>query len=317
MVQKMTPQQAKELLEFGQRWQLPDTETKRRMILIADRITENKFIYHLSDGYFKTRIIKGLVRQTRLMVGLRPITDEMLMNYIDGLSIFGLYFKHKRKQDEEEINRLVNPAYIEVMEFLSQEQWIDFVIDSEVVEGEIYKNYNMEIPFSFEAIKKHLKRMRIKMVIPSDIGKVKSDFQKYNNELYRVETPIDNNIVKDKDVKRIITSSAKDNEIDYTELIKRIRFDKDEETKKRAKDNLIQLGKADYFTTCNAKEFAAVALIFFQTGWVINTSSFKEWKSIFAKAFNREDSTYKANHLKENMEFMRTKIPFLDKVPIK
>ena len=78
MAQKMTPLQAKEFLEFIQRWHLPDTETKRRMKLIADRITKNKGIHHLSDGYFKKEIIKSLL-QASLMAGLRPITDEMLM----------------------------------------------------------------------------------------------------------------------------------------------------------------------------------------------------------------------------------------------
>lgn len=219
MVQKMTLPQAVEFLEFSQRWHLPDTETKRRMILIADRITKNKGIHHLSDGYFKSKIIKGSVSAASVMAGLRPITDEMLMNYIDGLSIVGLYFKYKRKQDEGEINRLVNPALKELTEFLSQEQWKDFVIDKEVAGDEICKINNMEIPFSTQAIKIHLKRMGIKLIFPSHVAKAKSDFRKYNIKLYGDETPIDNNLVNGKDDKLIITSTSKDNEIDHSKLL--------------------------------------------------------------------------------------------------
>ena len=220
MVQKMTLPQMVEFLEFGQRWHLPDTETKRRMILIADRITENKFIYHLSDGYFKTGKIKILVDYANGMAGLRPITDEMLMNYIDGLPIIRLYFKYKKKQDEEEFNRLVCPAFNIQTEYFSQEQWIDFLIDSKVAGDEKFKINGMKIPFSHEAIKIFLRDKGTKSLFPSHFPKVKSDFHKYNIEIYGDKTPIDTNSVKDKDNKLIITSSAKDNEIDYTELLK-------------------------------------------------------------------------------------------------
>lgn len=220
MLQKMTISQAIELAEFVKRWHLPDTETKRRMILIVDRITENKFIYHLSDGYFKTGKIKILVDYANGMAGLRPITDEMLMNYIDGLPIILLYHRHKMKQYEEEFDRLVCPAFNIQTEYFSQEQWIDFLIDSKVAGDEIFEIDGMKIPFSHEAIKIFLRDKGIKPLLPSHFPKVKSDFKKYNIELYGVETPINNNSVKGKDDKLIITSSAKDNEIDYTELLK-------------------------------------------------------------------------------------------------
>lgn len=199
MVQNMTISQAIELAKFIQLWHLPDTETKRRIILIADRITENKGMHHLSDGYFKIEHIKSLVNYANGMAGLRPITDEMLMNFIDGLSKFGLYFKYKRKQDKEEIDRLVNPAFNIQREYFSQEQWIDFLLDSEVAGDEILEINNMKIPFSHEAIKIFLRKKGIKSLLPSHFPKVKADFRKFNIELYGDETPnpAKNHIIRD------------------------------------------------------------------------------------------------------------------------
>lgn len=105
--------------------------------------------------------------------------------------------------------------------------------------------------------------------------------------------------------------------VDFKLLLLRIRFDKDEETKKKVEGCLLQLSNSECFTKANAKEFTAVALIFFQTGWIINTKTFSEWLSVFSKAFAREKSTYKMNQVETSSEAMKRKIPFLDRLPKK
>lgn len=109
----------------------------------------------------------------------------------------------------------------------------------------------------------------------------------------------------------------KANEINFTNILSRIKFDKDESTRARVKSDLIRLDQTEYFQTSKGYVFATVALIFYQTGWVINTPTFKEWLLIFSLAFNRSKSSYKRNDVEQYIEEMKRKIPFLDKLPKK
>lgn len=107
------------------------------------------------------------------------------------------------------------------------------------------------------------------------------------------------------------------NKVGLKNLLLRIQFDKDEVTKNKVEDYLIRLSKIENFTNANGKEFTAVAFIFFQTGWVVNTSTFSEWSFKFSSVFDRKKSTYKINQVEGSIEVMKIKIPFLDKLPIK
>lgn len=220
IISKMTLQELIEIVEFCQKWFLfDDTEIQRRKRLILESIEDNKFIHKLSDNYYNNKIISSFVKHVHIMAHLKPIKDKMLEDYIYGLSMWGLNFRDKEKRVTEAIDRLMLPAVDTFGDFFKEEAWQDFLIYSEVVEGEICNVNSMVIPFTFEAIKNHVTRMRLSQLFPGDIGKVKSHYQKYNEQLYGVETPINNNLVKGKDDKLTTTSSAKDNEIDHSKLL--------------------------------------------------------------------------------------------------
>lgn len=137
------------------------------------------------------------------------------------------------------------------------------------------------------------------------------------------EELLDNNLNITSDQKtnvepeKQIEKTVQGNKLDFDNLLSHIRFDRDEKTKEKVKEYLSQLRESAYFNKTNNKEFTAVALIFFQTGWVTNTKTFNDWSSIFAKAFARKKSSYKPNQIKKHTGTMKIKIPFLDDLPIK
>jgi hypothetical protein len=110
---------------------------------------------------------------------------------------------------------------------------------------------------------------------------------------------------------------VQENKIDLKAILSKIQYDKNEETKKKVEGYLLQLSNSECFKEANDKEFAAVALIFFQTGWIKNINTFSGWLQIFSKAFCRKKSTYKKHQINTSIEAMKRKIPFLDKLPIK
>ena len=134
--------------------------------------------------------------------------------------------------------------------------------------------------------------------------------------------PIDNKLILISDPKTKIDPEKQfenqnhENKLNFNDLLTRIKFDKNEQTKEKVKVYLSQLNESATFKKTNRKEFTAVALIFFQTGWVTNIKSFNEWSIMFANTFGRKKSSYKPNQLKNQTGELKIKIPFLDDLPI-
>ncbi|MGE0021486.1 MAG: hypothetical protein AB7S72_17565 [Draconibacterium sp.] len=115
------------------------------------------------------------------------------------------------------------------------------------------------------------------------------------------------------------TGDVKNQDIEavFKKLKEHIKYDRNEETKKLVTEFLKQLSDNSYFNNSNDKDFAAIAMIFYQSGWLTNINTFEKWKSLFSEAFNRKNSTYKLNRLKGNSELIKRKIPFLNEIPDK
>lgn len=137
----------------------------------------------------------------------------------------------------------------------------------------------------------------------------------FNKLQVKVATPPEN--TNQKEFEKTDAAKNQENETVFDKLISHVKFDKNEINKKLVKEYLNQLTVNNYFNESNDKDFATIAVIFYQSGWLTNIKSFEKWKSLFSEAFNRKNSTYKLNRLKGNTEFIKSKIPFLDKIPIK
>jgi len=174
-------------------WYLPDSEVVRRKSLIED----------LNSGIriFKMEAIKKAMKPMLIMVYLKPITDEMLMDYTSAMFSLCDYFKFKRDKDAESFNNLTIPAIQVYMNFFCSKGWQDYIIEKEIT-GQGYQTINgMTIPLSVEEFKLQVSRMGVFPMIPKiSINKVKSEFKKYHEQVYANEQEQSNQFgQKDKD----------------------------------------------------------------------------------------------------------------------
>lgn len=63
------------------------------------------------------------------------------------------------------------------------------------------------------------------------------------------------------------------------------------------------------------KEFTAVASILYHTGWITKNTTFADCLRTFSMAYNRSMPTYKETQVKECIDAVKRKAPFLDKLP--
>lgn len=161
-------------------WYLPDSEVVRRKSLIED----------LNSGIriFKMEAIKKAMKPMLIMVYLKPITDEMLMDYTSAMFSLCDYFKFKKDKDAESFNNLTIPAIQVYMNFFCSKGWQDYIIEKEIT-GQGYQTINgMTIPLSVEEFKLQVSRMGVFPMIPKiSINKVKSEFKKYHEQVYANE----------------------------------------------------------------------------------------------------------------------------------
>lgn len=230
------------------KWALPESEAERRTLLVKDAIAD---FTNLSDVFKRMYTFGATPAAVQLgfcMTHMRPISDKMLINYIEGISTYLLNWKDKKSDVAENLNGLVEPAVEVFIDYLSSKLWSDYIIESEITGQQTQIIYGMEIPFTIEAIKLHMKRMRTKYVLPFEtIDKVKASFHKHNIELYGKEG-------HDDKQQKITESEPKNNELKTDYLADNLTklFDGLNESKKRIdndrKADFIKLFQDKYLT---------------------------------------------------------------------
>jgi hypothetical protein len=231
------------------------------------------------------------------------------------------YVRHSEKHTEKIINELFEKSnsikwletYWEHLKFRFITPWLVAALEED-------KSYY------YAKIQLNIQRSRqfhwnnIDGVIP-EISKVEL-FEILEKE--KTIEKIQNISIPEKDASKTISvernqentnNSPQYNGVDFSIILKKIKFDKDEKTKKEANRYLEELSDNDNFKNANAKEFSAVALIIYKTGWISNTKTFSEWLAIFSEAFDKKKPTYKVNQIENETKTMKIKIPFLDKLP--
>ena len=180
--------QLMEMAKFVSEGILPKLEVKRREALIDNEIAIYSSISESFNRYFSIKSIKTLTKLAFAMAELKPISDNMLRDYIEGISILRFYFKDKRDKDAEDFNRLMEPALKILTKILCSDSFKDIVIKTEVTGQIKQKVGDMTIPFTPEEIKLHAQRMKVSMIIPGfSIEKIEADFQKYNKKRFTDE----------------------------------------------------------------------------------------------------------------------------------
>ena len=111
---------------------------------------------------------------------------------------------------------------------------------------------------------------------------------------------------------------GKSNGLDLSNILLKIRFDKDGATKKRVEKILTELNEKKLLTESKDNEFTAVASILYKTGWVINISTFSGWLKLLSTECNRDNTpVYKENQVKDLAGKIKQKYSFLDTLPTK
>lgn len=158
-------------------WCLPDSEVVRRISLIDD--------LNSGDRIFKLEAIKKAMRLIPIMVYLKPITDEMLIDYSSAMFSMCDYLEFKRDRDAERYNDLVGPAIKVLRDFLCSKGWQDFIIEKETTGQGVLVINGATIPISKEELKLQTRRMGIFPMFPFiSIDKIKVKQKEYYSKLY-------------------------------------------------------------------------------------------------------------------------------------
>ena len=103
------------------------------------------------------------------------------------------------------------------------------------------------------------------------------------------------------------TEPESDNIIDLPSILLKIKFSKNDINKNAIERILSDLNERGILRDSNDRDFATIAFIIFQTGWVNNISTFSEWQKLFSESCKREPTSYKPNKLKDNIETIKKK----------
>jgi hypothetical protein len=103
-----------------------------------------------------------------------------------------------------------------------------------------------------------------------------------------------------------------DGKPDFSNVLLKIKFDKDGATRKKVGDILNEIYERELHLTSNHKDFTAIASILYKTEWTVNVQTFKEWKELLSMNFGRNISTYKECHVQDNVLALKKKYYFLD-----
>jgi len=104
--------------------------------------------------------------------------------------------------------------------------------------------------------------------------------------------------------------------VDFTNLLLNIKKDRDDVTKNKAEDFFSQLSKSRADPKrLKRNEFTAIASMFYRTGWIVKKMTFADWLRTLSEFYDRPIPTYKETQVKDCIEVLKRKAPFLEKLP--
>lgn len=103
---------------------------------------------------------------------------------------------------------------------------------------------------------------------------------------------------------------------DFSNLLLKVKKDRDNKTRNEVEDILLQLNQTRANPQkVNRKEFTAIASLLYRTGWVVKKLAFLDWLREFSETYGRSTPTYKETQVKIGIESVLTKAPFLKELP--
>lgn len=196
------------------KWVCTKSEIERRKILVNKEIAFREDYSILIKRYLeKTHSVFFPIID--ILTDLKPVTDNMLVNFISGWanSIFLLTKKLTREQEDEIID-LFKPAFNVLKEFFSSDDYRENLINRVIPESaKLFPFINgsqMESENARDAIMTYIKDLNLMPISRGHLLKVKFEYLKEQRELYeeannpRVHTP------KKYEIKAIKPAQTKD-----------------------------------------------------------------------------------------------------------
>ncbi|WP_320112278.1 hypothetical protein [Draconibacterium orientale] len=187
----------KQLIEFYDKWYLPDDESFRRRKTVDDYILEqNNTIFN--DAREEFDLIDNLVNLSYLMASLKPVSDEEVMNCIKAMFILA---SEPNDDDIKRFVELISPGFIYLYEFVDSDFYKQLLIDNEITGDEKIDIGPIRIPISKKAIKLHLNRLNQYFLSEEDIKLAKHDFIELKLQEYdKFDRTVGEEVKKEADV---------------------------------------------------------------------------------------------------------------------
>lgn len=168
-------------------WILPDNEANRRKEIIDEYVNTLESKNDLLREYFNHRATLLQKQIAYAMAWLKPITDQMLLNYVFGIGKLFFVLRYKRDQDEQEYDTLVEPAFNIFTQFFKSEPWQKYIIEKGVDQNAVFLAKTICIPISVENLYNYAGRIKETMLTIKDVEKLKRHYNQYLYETYYIE----------------------------------------------------------------------------------------------------------------------------------
>jgi hypothetical protein len=169
----------KEEISFLLKWIISEQEANKRIILIDEYFESIASESSIFKDYLshKTTISQKYIAHS--MAWLKPITDDMLMNFIQGIVKLFLVIRFKRESDEREYDQLVEPAFNIFVQFFKSQPWQKYMIEQGVDEGAEFKTQTVIVPIDVKNLFQYSKRIKKPLLTLYDIDELKKQYYHY------------------------------------------------------------------------------------------------------------------------------------------
>lgn len=168
-------------------WLLPTNEANRRIGIIDEYINNLESKNDLLKEYFNHKATLNQKKIAYTMAWLKPITDDMLLNYLLGIGKLFLVLRYNRYQDEQEYDILVEPAVSLFSRFIKSEVWQKYLIEKGVDQNAVFLAETICVPISAENLYNYAGRIKETLLTIMDVDKLKKRYNQYLYETYYVE----------------------------------------------------------------------------------------------------------------------------------
>lgn len=195
----MKKKKAIEILKFTQKWLAPQEEREKKEKLVDKTLNTFLSLKPIYKEYYQQEEIAVFVNMAYVLAKLRPVTEDMLLEFINGFSFLG--FASSDERFNHYLFDSIFPAYKILNDFWQTDVFQKDLVKTEITGTGYQVIGDMRLPETRKDILFHIRRMGVIPLSPEQIQQVKRDLQKYNQETYSRKTEANVEIQTDTEKK--------------------------------------------------------------------------------------------------------------------